>query len=496
MKKNYCLGGFAAINTGTIENSYSLVKLSAKGNVSGGFVGKNSGNVTNSFSHIEKAKVSGGFYGIDTGSILHSYFFHSLSENSKALKNLSDTTIGQRLEEIKNTDDVGNLGFDMENVWEYGQEAKPIRFLNHNWIYDVSQSEKYAARKENSILIKTAEELRELANKINAGETGASDAYVVLDADIDLEGKEWIPIGKERPRAFTGLFDGQGHTVTNFVIRDKEVTNKGFFGFLKGEVYNLTVDCRIKANQMAGGIAANCDEGIIGCCAAIVDITGNQSDFGGLVGTNGGRIFQSYAAGKIHPFAFPWLLGLIPMLAIVGVLVAVNLPDGTGGNKYAPVPYDPDAIANPDAEDDQPRTDGNFASFQFEQKINIDLTSGLCAFNFKNPGESNHNIVVQLQFTDEQAKTIMGSTGRTEEEQAALEAAEDYNPEINRTTIAESGSIRPGYMLENLRLISQPNGATIPPGTYNAVVYLIFYDIETNNRAMLDSQLPVVIEVE
>ena len=33
------------------------------------------------------------------------------------------------------------------------------------------------------------------------------------------------------------------------------------------------------------------------------------------------------------------------------------------------------------------------------------------------------------------------------------------------------------------------------PGTYSAVIYLVPYDIETNSRAMLESQLPVTIEV-
>lgn len=61
--------------------------------------------------------------------------------------------------------------------------------------------------------------------------------------------------------------------------------------------------------------------------------------------------------------------------------------------------------------------------------------------------------------------------------------------------LAESGAIRPGYQLKDLRLIEQPNGAAIPPGDYNAMVYLVFYDVKTNNRAMLESQLPVVISV-
>lgn len=44
-------------------------------------------------------------------------------------------------------------------------------------------------------------------------------------------------------------------------------------------------------------------------------------------------------------------------------------------------------------------------------------------------------------------------------------------------------------------MVTHDNGATLPAGKYNAMVYLVFYDTETNNRAMLESQLPVVITV-
>ena len=161
---------------------------------------------------------------------------------------------------------------------------------------------------------------------------------------------------------------------------------------------------------------------------------------------------------------------------------------------FAPVPYDPDQDPIP-GETIEPNADGNFASFQFEEHIDVDLATGLCKFGFKNPGNSNHNIVIQLQFTDEQAIRIMGSTGRSEEDQKKLDDNPDYDPAVNRMIIAESGAIQIGYQLENLRLVEQPNGAAIPPGEYNAIVYLMFYDIETNERAMLESQLPVVISV-
>ena len=62
----------------------------------------------------------------------------------------------------------------------------------------------------------------------------------VLTADIDLAGAEWTPIGAYAPSgesaeeqeipaaetAFTGTFDGQGHTISNLVIDQPEAWHR------------------------------------------------------------------------------------------------------------------------------------------------------------------------------------------------------------------------------------------------------------------------------
>ncbi|MEG0091332.1 MAG: hypothetical protein RSA20_05895, partial [Oscillospiraceae bacterium] len=410
--------------------------------------------------------------------------------------------------------------------WEMHDGKALLRFIPDNWLYKVEQSKGFgrylievpdtpnaqdgtgetAAAPDSTgetsaphtqvpaTVITTADELWELAKQINEGNRELAAAYIRLEDDISLGGKEWMPIGYDRTCPFTGIFDGGGHTIKNFVIKDKKTENKGFFGFIKGgEVYNLSVDCHMKGGTCSGGIAAQSEGGIIGCCAAVIELSGKNGSFGGLVGRNTGDIFQSYTAGRIFFILIPWwwglpLLGLLLLLLFTMTRLPGLLPT------FAPVPYDKDQIPIPN-ETFTPNTDGNFVSFQFEQKIDVDLVTGLCKFAFKNPGNSNHNIVVQLQFTDAQAVRVMGSTGRTAAEQKKLSDNPNYDPETYRMVIAESGAIRPGHQLEDLRLVRQANNATVPPGDYNAMVYLVFYDIETNNRAMLESQLPVVISV-
>ena len=59
---------------------------------------------------------------------------------------------------------------------------------------------------------------------------------ITLQADIDLNGVAWTPIGTEE-KPFTGTFDGQGHTISNLKLTGEEYV--GFFGYVKGDATNL-----------------------------------------------------------------------------------------------------------------------------------------------------------------------------------------------------------------------------------------------------------------
>ena len=97
------------------------------------------------------------------------------------------------------------------------------------------------------IEIDSAEELAEI-NKNPSG-------HFVLTADIDLAGTEWTPIGAFVPgggeegevpdmaAAFTGTFDGQGHTIRNLVINQPEAWAVGLFGCIaNAEISNFTLE--------------------------------------------------------------------------------------------------------------------------------------------------------------------------------------------------------------------------------------------------------------
>ena len=67
--------------------------------------------------------------------------------------------------------------------------------------------------------ITTVNELLQFAKAVDNGEyDDKTDAVVSLDADLDLTGVEWTPIGGDG-HYFSGKFYGNGHTISNFSVR-------------------------------------------------------------------------------------------------------------------------------------------------------------------------------------------------------------------------------------------------------------------------------------
>ena len=106
--------------------------------------------------------------------------------------------------------------------------------------------------------ISTAEQLAGLAQLVNAdpGTTNFAGKTFYLDNDIDLSGHEWISIGTvlggDYPEySFCGVFDGQGHVISNFYSHESYIEgadeshnllrNALFGSVYNGEVKNLGV---------------------------------------------------------------------------------------------------------------------------------------------------------------------------------------------------------------------------------------------------------------
>lgn len=141
--------------------------------------------------------------------------------------------------------------------------------------------------------ISTADQLKLFREIVNGagGQTQNRGAYAVLTADIDLNNEPWTPIGPDRDSAYTGTFDGQGHTVKNLSVTvNVQPGRAGLFGCVKdGTIRKLTVAGSVSctANQgWCGGIAGYAMDETIENCASLctVSCTGIDARVGGIVG--------------------------------------------------------------------------------------------------------------------------------------------------------------------------------------------------------------------
>ena len=160
-----------------------------------------------------------------------------------------------------------------------------------------------------AIIIRTAEDLLVLMHSDNvdssdevalAAAREALNKSYVLANDIDLSTYDYTaegnytsqsPIGTKNDRwdydvlAFTGIFDGNGKTVSGVNINSSE-NHVGFFGgTMNGAVIeDLTVEGTIKGGNYTGGIVGwNRDTLTISNCTSKVTVIGG-ADVGGIVG--------------------------------------------------------------------------------------------------------------------------------------------------------------------------------------------------------------------
>ena len=138
--------------------------------------------------------------------------------------------------------------------------------------------------------IRTAEDLFAAAERLNS-ESGNknpySDAYYLLEADIDLGRREWVPFKEIR-----GVFDGGGHTISSLAVVDSADGCYGLIGKVYGgTVKDLTVGSSFiiadKAKApIAGAIVGTMINGVISNCHVGEDVTVRSSyQAGGIVGS-------------------------------------------------------------------------------------------------------------------------------------------------------------------------------------------------------------------
>jgi hypothetical protein len=149
-------------------------------------------------------------------------------------------------------------------------------------------------------LIFTAEDMNQIGRNYTDWEK-----HFKLTADINLSdytGTQFSRIGTDEKHAFSGVFDGNGHTISCFTYTAVSGNYVGVFGNISdaGRVENVSlVDVNVTGNNNVGGLVG-CNNGTISNCNSTGTVSGSQDYVGGLVGYNyGGSITDCYATGTV-----------------------------------------------------------------------------------------------------------------------------------------------------------------------------------------------------
>jgi hypothetical protein len=151
-------------------------------------------------------------------------------------------------------------------------------------------------------LIYTAEQM----NEIGLHEEDQSKHFKLM-ADIDLSaysGTAFNMIGVPGGRGgsgFAGVFDGDGHTISNFTFTSTYPGRVGIFNSIWGpnaRIHNLgLIDPNIDAGAgiSVGPLAGRLDMGMITNCYVVGGKISGKRNVGGLVGTNDGHVANCFS---------------------------------------------------------------------------------------------------------------------------------------------------------------------------------------------------------
>ena len=147
--------------------------------------------------------------------------------------------------------------------------------------------------------ITTVDELLEFAKAVDNGEyDDKTDAVVSLDADLDLTGVAWTPIGSVFAadgtllHYFSGKFYGNGHTISNLDFSENygktEYPSFGFFSEVYGaEISGLTIQGKLNVSNSGyvyfGTVAGVAADSKISDCVSDVSFTDTDKYINGTV---------------------------------------------------------------------------------------------------------------------------------------------------------------------------------------------------------------------
>ncbi len=194
--------------------------------------------------------------------------------------------------------ELGYDNWDFETIWEI-EEGQTIAYLKN-----VQKPE--SVNKENieyeefdvigegtessPFIITTPVQLQKISEKLGS--------YYKLGANIDLTGREWIPIGTVAA-PFIGNIDGTGYTISSLNAINEEGENIGLFGYNNGTISNITLEnATVKGKTNTGGLVGY-NIGTVTQSKVNVNVTGTGDNVGILIGYNNGIVTNNQTEGTV-----------------------------------------------------------------------------------------------------------------------------------------------------------------------------------------------------
>jgi hypothetical protein len=152
---------------------------------------------------------------------------------------------------------------------------------------------------EDPFQINSLSDLSKLRDLVNTGHS-FRNIYFAQTGDIDFSTvNNWVPIGyivnNVETRAFSGIYDGRGYTLSNLVVQtDYRQDQNGFFGLLDGVAKNIHIYSGEISGIYVGSIASHgTKNAIVVNCLNRATVTDRQSD------TRAGGIVDDFSEGMI-----------------------------------------------------------------------------------------------------------------------------------------------------------------------------------------------------
>lgn len=172
------------------------------------------------------------------------------------------------------------------------------------------------------------------------------------------------------------------------------------------------------------------------------------------------------------------IMTLCGLLVVLCAVIVVLLLKSCNAEKDNPTRLEPDypsmgidSNAEPiesGSSDEPPSVSqgGGSVTISFKDKVTYSLSTGKISMFYQNPSVSTHNVVAQI---------------------ILVQGEKEY-------LLAQSGILLAGYQVTSVT--ADEKAPQLSPGGYNGKLRLRFYDPETGERAIVDTDIPCTITVK